>query len=274
MRPSLYLSTDLKAESVEKSYLSSRSRFKMSYLRCKSISFSIISRRASSISRGRLSYRPTLWDGRSRVMFLRRLSVHGKSIYRKLEQQMSQHWNDDFDQTKSRNSVVVGKLARKIKISCDKFDLKSWSLQQWSQGQRRPLINSRGIYLLLEAESAVFIRVKEFDEAVGLTFTDSEVALVFKEAQNFKRTNEGVRVAIKSLEGRVWCKITDWAESLTSWLESSLSVTDSDQQIFKSILWFVSKHLFLSSTVWNPRVRTQSRSCIRAFFLEYCTLWF
>ena len=38
--------------------------------------------------------------------------------------------------------------------------------------------------LLLETESAVFVRVEEFDQAVGLALTHSEVALVPQEVED------------------------------------------------------------------------------------------
>ena len=90
--------------------------------------------------------------------------------------------------------------------------------------------------LLLETESAVFVRVEEFDQAVGLALTHSEVALVPQEVEDLDRAHEGVSITVESLESRVWCKVADRADFLASCFESSLPVTDCDEQILESVL--------------------------------------
>ena len=63
--------------------------------------------------------------------------------------------------------------------------------------------------LLLEGKTAIFVRVEEFDEAVGLRFGSAEVALISEVIEYFKGGDISVAVSVKSLEGRVRGEITD-----------------------------------------------------------------
>ena len=69
--------------------------------------------------------------------------------------------------------------------------------------------------LLLERESAVFVRVEESDEAVGLRLRDGVVALVAEVVEDLERGDSLVAVSVKSLEGRVRGEVTDVTEALT-----------------------------------------------------------
>ena len=69
-------------------------------------------------------------------------------------------------------------------------------------------------HLLLERESSTVIGVEELQEAVALVLADSEAALISKETLDLAGAHSATGIAVKSLEGRVWSKITDLAKSL------------------------------------------------------------
>ena len=93
----------------------------------------------------------------------------------------------------------------------------------------------------MEGKSAVLVRVEELDKSVGLALADGEVSVVSQVVEELKGGDEGVAVAIQSLEGRVWGEVTDGAETLASGLKSSLSIANSDEQLLKSTFRFKSK---------------------------------
>ena len=95
--------------------------------------------------------------------------------------------------------------------------------------------------LLLEWESAILVRVEELDKSVGLGLTDGEVSVVSEEVEDLEGGDEGVAVTIQSLEGGVWCEISNRGETLASSLEGSLSITDSNEDFLKSTFRFKSK---------------------------------
>ena len=107
--------------------------------------------------------------------------------------------------------------------------------------------------LLLEGKAAILVRVEELDETVGLALRDSEVALISEEVEDLEGADEGVAVSVKSLEGRVGGEVSDGAESLASGLKTSLSVADSNEQIFKSALRFKTKAHSCSTIVTVQR---------------------
>ena len=94
------------------------------------------------------------------------------------------------------------------------------------------------VNLLLEGESAVFIRVEELDEAMALALAGAKVAVVLQVVQELEGVNEAVGVAVNTLECRVRCKVTNGAESLASGLKGALTLTDGDEQVLQSVLRF------------------------------------
>lgn len=100
--------------------------------------------------------------------------------------------------------------------------------------------------LLLEAESAILIRVEEADQTEGLTFADAKVALIAEEGYDLAGAHKRVAVSVKSLEGRVWCEVANVTKTLTRRFEGPLTISDSDKQFFKSTFRLVSKaHFYL-----------------------------
>ena len=95
--------------------------------------------------------------------------------------------------------------------------------------------------LLLEGKTAIFVRVEESDEAVGLRFGSAEVALISEIVEYFKGGDISVAVSVKSLEGRVRGEVADGAETLASEFEAHLTATDGDEKILKSAFRFKSK---------------------------------
>ena len=101
---------------------------------------------------------------------------------------------------------------------------------------------SEGIeYLLLEGETAILIRVEETDKAVGLRLRGGEVTLISEEVEDLKRADESVAITVKSLEGGVRGEVTDGAEALAGGLETSLAITDGNEELLESALRFESK---------------------------------
>ena len=72
--------------------------------------------------------------------------------------------------------------------------------------------------------------------------TNSVAALVSQEVKNLVRCDRAISITVESLEGGMWCKIADSAKSLASSLESLFSITDRDEEVFESVLRFVSEH--------------------------------
>ena len=96
-------------------------------------------------------------------------------------------------------------------------------------------------HLLLEGETTILVGVEEAHKAVGLRLGGGEVALISKEVQDLKRADKCVAITVKSLESGVRGKVTDGAEALTGGLESSLAITDSDEDLLESTFRFKSK---------------------------------
>ena len=97
------------------------------------------------------------------------------------------------------------------------------------------------LYLLLEWESAILIRVEEADKTVSLRLWNREVALVTEEVEELDGADKSVAVSVKSLESGVRCEVTDGGETLAGGLKASLSVADCDEQLLKSTLRLKSK---------------------------------
>ena len=93
----------------------------------------------------------------------------------------------------------------------------------------------------MEGETAILVRVEEADKAVGLRLRGGEVALVSEEVKNLERADEGVAVTVKSLEGGVRSEVADGAEALAGGLETSLAITDGNEELLESALRFESK---------------------------------
>ena len=105
----------------------------------------------------------------------------------------------------------------------------------------------------MEGEAAILVRVEELDETEGLALGDSEVALISEEVEDLEGADEGVAVSVKSLEGRVGGEVSDGAESLAGGLKTSLTVADSNEQLFKSALRFKTKAHSCSTIVTVQR---------------------
>ena len=96
-------------------------------------------------------------------------------------------------------------------------------------------------HLLLEAKSAILIRVEEANEAVALTLGDTEAALVAEEVGELEGADIGIAVSVQPLESGVGCEVADVAEALAGCLKTSLAVTDSDKKLLQSTLRLKSK---------------------------------
>ena len=86
-------------------------------------------------------------------------------------------------------------------------------------------------YLLLEAESAIFVRVEEANKAECLRLADAEVALVTEVVKDLKGADKGVAVPVKSLEGGMGSEIADGAKTLARSFKASLAITDCNEQL-------------------------------------------
>ena len=74
--------------------------------------------------------------------------------------------------------------------------------------------------------------------------------MIPQEVEDFKGGDKSVAVTIHSLESRVWCEVTNGAETLASGFKSSLTISDSDKKFLKSTFRFESKrHCFVLKTV-------------------------
>ena len=65
------------------------------------------------------------------------------------------------------------------------------------------------MHLLLEGKSAIFVGVEELDQSVGLRLADGEVSVVSQEVEHLQGGDEGVAVAVQSLEGGVGGEVAD-----------------------------------------------------------------
>lgn len=95
----------------------------------------------------------------------------------------------------------------------------------------------------MERETTILVRVEEADKSVGLILTGSEVSVVSQVVEKLMGSDVTIGVAVEALEGRVRSKVSDGAETSTGSLELSLSVTNSDEKVLKSVFRFVAKHL-------------------------------
>ena len=93
----------------------------------------------------------------------------------------------------------------------------------------------------MEGETAILVRVEEAHKAVGLRLRRGEVALVSKEVEHFEGADECIAITVKSLEGGVRGEVTDGAEALAGGLETSLTITDGNEELLESALRFESK---------------------------------
>ena len=112
--------------------------------------------------------------------------------------------------------------------------------------------------LLLERESSVLIWVEESNEAVRLRLRDGEVTLVAEVVEDLEWCDRLGAVPVKSLEGRVRGEVADVAQALTGAFQGHLTVTDGDEQLFKSTFGFKSKahdSIPTSAMVNRARVR-------------------
>ena len=114
--------------------------------------------------------------------------------------------------------------------------------------------------LLLEGESAVFVRVEESDEAVGLRFRDGVVALVAEVVEDLERRDSLVAVSVKSLEGRVRGEVADVTEALTGAFQGHLTAANGNKEFLKSTFGFKSK-AHDSIPTCGKTIRTQVRCC-------------
>lgn len=65
--------------------------------------------------------------------------------------------------------------------------------------------------------------------------------MISQEVKDFDGGDKSVAIAIHSLEGGVWCKVTNGAETLTSGFEGSLTISNGDEKFLKSTFRFESK---------------------------------
>ena len=64
-------------------------------------------------------------------------------------------------------------------------------------------------HLLLERKATIFIRVKEFHQAVSFGLGSGEVALISEVVEHFERADKGVAISVKSLESGVGREVAD-----------------------------------------------------------------
>ena len=114
--------------------------------------------------------------------------------------------------------------------------------------------------LLLEGESAVFVRVEESDEAVGLGFRDGVVALVAEVVEDLEGRDSLVAVSVKSLEGRVRGEVADVTEALTGAFQGHLTAANGNKEFLKSAFGFKSK-AHGSIPTWGKTIWTRVRYC-------------
>ena len=91
-------------------------------------------------------------------------------------------------------------------------------------------------------ESAVIVRVEEFDELVAFSFTSVVVSVVSEEINKFARSDVAVSVSVDALEGSVGLELVIFAEALPVGFNSLFSSSDFDQEVFKDSLGHCAKH--------------------------------
>lgn len=71
------------------------------------------------------------------------------------------------------------------------------------------------IYLLLEREGSIVVRVEELDNLVGFGFVGNVVMVISEEVKQFVTADAARGIAVDSLECRVRCKVSDVTEALS-----------------------------------------------------------
>ena len=69
-----------------------------------------------------------------------------------------------------------------------------------------------------------------------------EHGVVSKEVNDFMRSDGGTEVSIESLESGVWSEVSNVAKPLSGSFETSLTVTNGDEDVLKSSFRFVTEH--------------------------------
>lgn len=98
------------------------------------------------------------------------------------------------------------------------------------------------LHEILEGKSAILVAVEELDKAIALALTGAKVAVILQIVEQLVRIDEAVGITVDTLESRVGSKVANVAETLTSSLESALTLTNSDEQVLKSVFRFKAKH--------------------------------
>jgi hypothetical protein len=78
---------------------------------------------------------------------------------------------------------------------------------------------------ILEGQATIFIRVKELNQAIALALGCHQVAMISNKVQEFERGDKPVLISVDSLEARVRSEVADLAETLTTALELSFTIS-------------------------------------------------